>query len=290
MLGLSNAVVGSIAIRTDVSKNFVLSALPSTTLVNWIELATPSSVTSVNGSAGPSVVLTTNDVSEGASNKYYTDARVRSALSAASPLSFNSTTGNFSMSAASASNNGYLSASDFTTFNNKQNALTAGTDYLAPNGTAIALTNFPTLNQNTTGNAATATKLAATKNINGVAFDGSASINIDADASTLTGNTLASNITSSSLTSVGTITSGVWSGTTIAIAKGGTGATSATGALTNLGAEPTANKSNDILLFTFVPLAFAMTIFVETPQSKAKTELFFLAVVGCSLFSFFSQL
>jgi hypothetical protein len=246
MLGLSNAVVGSIAIRTDVSKNFVLSALPSSTLINWIELATPSSVTSVNGSAGPSVVLTTNDVSEGASNKYYTDARVRSALSAASPLSFNSATGTFSMSASSASNNGYLTASDFTTFNNKQNALTAGTDYLAPNGSAIALTNFPTLNQNTTGNAATATKLAATKNINGVPFDGSTSINIDADASTLTGNTLATNITSSSLTSVGTITTGVWSGTTIAIAKGGTGAITASGALTNLGAEPTANKSNDI--------------------------------------------
>jgi len=246
MTSISGAQVGSIAIRTDVSKNFVLSALPSSTLVNWIELATPSSVTSVNGFAGPNVVLTTNDVSEGANNKYYTDARVRSALSAASPLSFNSTTGTFSMSAASASNNGYLSASDFTTFNNKQNTLTAGTDYLAPNGSAIALTNFPTLNQSTTGNAATATKLAATKNINGVAFDGSASINIDADASTLTGNTLASNITSSSLTSVGTITTGVWSGTTIAIAKGGTGATTATGALTNLGAEPTANKSNDI--------------------------------------------
>ena len=246
MLGLSNAVVGSIAIRTDVSKNFVLSALPSSTLVNWIELATPSSVSSVNGSAGPSVVLTTNDVSEGASNKYYTDARVRSALSAASPLSFNSATGTFSISAASASNNGYLSASDFTAFNNKQNTLIAGTDYLAPNGTAIALTNFPTLNQSTTGNAATATKLAATKNINGVPFDGSASINIDADASTLTGSTLASNVTNSSLTSVGTITTGVWSGTTIAIAKGGTGATTATGALTNLGAEPTANKSNDI--------------------------------------------
>jgi hypothetical protein len=50
------------------------------------------------------------------------------------------------------------------------------------------------------------------------------------------------------------------------------------------------NKSNEMLIFTFVPLAFAMTIFVETPQSKAKTELFFLVVVGCSLFSFFSQL
>ena len=246
MTSISGAQVGSIAIRTDNNNNYVLSALPSTTESNWIALATPIYVSTVNGFAGPSVVLTTNNVSEGANNKYYTDARVRSALSATSPLSFNSATGTFSMSAASASNNGYLSASDFTTFNNKQNAITAGTDYLAPNGTAIALTNFPTLNQNTTGNAATATKLAATKNINGVPFDGSASINIDADASTLTGSTLASNVTNSSLTSVGTITTGVWSGTTIAIAKGGTGATTATGALTNLGAEPTANKSNDI--------------------------------------------
>jgi hypothetical protein len=246
MTSISGAQVGSIAIRTDNNNNYVLSALPSTTESNWIALATPIYVSTVNGFAGPSVVLTTNNVSEGANNKYYTDARVRSALSATSPLSFNSATGTFSMSAASASNNGYLSASDFTTFNNKQNAITAGTDYLAPNGSAIALTNFPTLNQNTTGNAATATKLAATKNINGVPFDGSASINIDADASTLTGSTLASNVTNSSLTSVGTITTGVWSGTTIAIAKGGTGATTATGALTNLGAEPTANKSNDI--------------------------------------------
>ncbi len=246
MLALSSAIAGSIAIRTDVSKNFVLSALPSSTLSNWIELATPSSVTSVNGSAGPNVVLTTNEISEGANNKYYTDARVRNALSATSPLTYNASTGTFSISAASASNNGYLTSSDFTTFNNKQNTLIAGTDYLAPNGSAIALTNFPTLNQNTTGNAATATKLAATKNINGVPFDGSASINIDADANTLTGNTLASNVTNSSLTGVGTITSGVWSGTTIAIAKGGTGATTATGALTNLGAEPTVNKSNDI--------------------------------------------
>jgi hypothetical protein len=35
----------------------------------------------------------------------------------------------------------------------------AGTHYLAPNGSAAALTAFPTLNQNTTGNAATATNL-----------------------------------------------------------------------------------------------------------------------------------
>jgi hypothetical protein len=70
---------------------------------------------------------------------------------------------------------------------NAMSAAISGTDYLAPTGSAAALTNFPTLNQNTTGNAATATKLAAPKNINGVAFDGSADITITAAASTLTG-------------------------------------------------------------------------------------------------------
>lgn len=39
---------------------------------------------------------------------------------------------------------------------NVQAPLTAGTDYLTPTGSAAGLTNFPTLNQNTTGNAATA--------------------------------------------------------------------------------------------------------------------------------------
>ena len=83
------------------------------------------------------------------------------------------------------------------------------------------------LKLNSTGNAATATKLAATKNINGVAFDGSADIIITAtaDAGTLTGTTLKSTVTGSSLTSVGTITSGVWSGTAVAVEKGGTGLT-----------------------------------------------------------------
>jgi hypothetical protein len=82
-----------------------------------------------------------------------------------------------------------------------QAPLTAGTDYLTPTGSAAGLTSFPTLNQNTTGNAASATKLATARNINGVAFDGSADVTITADAGTLTG--------------------------TVAIANGGTGLTSA---------------------------------------------------------------
>ena len=49
-----------------------------------------------------------------------------------------------------------------------------------------------------------------------------------APAGTLTGTTLASNVVSSSLTSVGTIATGVWNGTTIATGYGGTGLTTFT--------------------------------------------------------------
>jgi len=50
----------------------------------------------------------------------------------------------------------------------------------------------------------------------------------------LTGTTLASNVVSSSLTSVGTISTGVWQGTAVGLAYGGTGATTAAAARTNL--------------------------------------------------------
>ena len=280
MLALS-VTVGSIAIRTDIAKNYVLGALPPATLANWKELAATPSVTSVNTFTGPNVTLTTTNLSEG-TNLYYTDARARAGISASSPLSYSASTGIFSMAAATTSVNGYLSAANFTTFNNKQTALTfgtgltnttstitvnpsqnittlsnltsngivtttglagtlsvvstlpvasggtgaptltgiikgngtaaftaaiAGTDYLAPTGSAASLTSFPTLNQSTTGNAATATKLAATKNINGVAFDGSSDITITAIAAAeqLSGTALKSTIIGSSLTSVGTL-------------------------------------------------------------------------------------
>jgi hypothetical protein len=99
---------------------------------------------------------------------------------------------------------------------------------------------------NVTGNASTATRLANTKNINGIPFDGTGDITIAASAGTLTGTSLASNVTSSSLTELGTITTGTWSATSIDIANGGTGATTASGALSNLGAESVSNRSNDI--------------------------------------------
>jgi len=51
----------------------------------------------------------------------------------------------------------------------------------------------------------------------------------------LNSTTLGSGVVNSSLTSVGTIATGVWQGTEVAIAYGGTGATTASGARTNLG-------------------------------------------------------
>jgi len=53
--------------------------------------------------------------------------------------------------------------------------------------------------------------------------------------SVLSNTTLGSTVVNSSLTSVGTIVTGVWNGTTIAIANGGTGATDAPNARINLG-------------------------------------------------------
>jgi hypothetical protein len=70
----------------------------------------------------------------------------------------------------------------------------------------------------TTGNAATATALATARAINGVNFDGTAPITVTAAAGTLTGTTLKSSVTASSLTSVGTIATGVWNGTKVASA------------------------------------------------------------------------
>jgi hypothetical protein len=111
--------------------------------------------------------------------------------------------------------------------------------------TAVSGTN--TGDQTTiTGNAGTATTLETARNINGVSFNGSADITVAADAGTLTGATLASGVTASSLTSLGTIASLV---ATTADINGGTidattiGATTpSTGAFTTL----SANTTNDV--------------------------------------------
>lgn len=62
MLGLSSAVVGSVVIRTDVNKNYVLAVANPAVLSNWIELLTPAPpVQTVNGHTG-NVSITKTDL------------------------------------------------------------------------------------------------------------------------------------------------------------------------------------------------------------------------------------
>ena len=87
-----------------------------------------------------------------------------------------------------------------------------------------------------TGNADTATALATGRTINGETFDGTSNITVTAAAGTLTGTELKSTVVTSSLTAVGTIATGVWQGTDVGVAHGGTGASTAADARSNLGA------------------------------------------------------
>ena len=53
MLALSSAVIGDVCVRTDIAETFVLSALPATTLGNWVQLLFPTgAVSSVDGLVG----------------------------------------------------------------------------------------------------------------------------------------------------------------------------------------------------------------------------------------------
>jgi hypothetical protein len=62
MLALSSAVIGSVVIRSDINKNYVLSAADPSILANWIELLTPAPpVQTVNGYSG-NVSITKSDV------------------------------------------------------------------------------------------------------------------------------------------------------------------------------------------------------------------------------------
>ena len=122
------------------------------------------------------VAGTTSNIAEG-TNLYYTDARSRAALSftagsgaynsttgvitiptntnqltnganyitlsslsASSPLSYNNGTGAFSISQANTSTNGFLSSTDWNTFNGKQAALN-GTGFVKISGTTISYDN-----------------------------------------------------------------------------------------------------------------------------------------------------
>jgi hypothetical protein len=60
------------------------------------------------------------------SGTVYTDASIRALISGTAPIIYNNSTGAISISQATTSTNGFLSSTDWNTFNNKQSTLTIG--------------------------------------------------------------------------------------------------------------------------------------------------------------------
>lgn len=76
MLALSAAGVGDVAVRTDLSKSFILKATPASASANWQELLTPTSpVQSVNGMTG-AVMVTTITGNAGTATKLATPRKI----------------------------------------------------------------------------------------------------------------------------------------------------------------------------------------------------------------------
>ena len=144
----------------------------------------------------------TDNLSEGSSNLYFTNARSRSAISASGDISYNSSTGVISFT---------QSAAPVTSVNSATGAVTLDTDDIGEGSSNLYMTTervqdivggmvtgntetgitvtyddsdgtldfvVGTLNQDTTGNAATATALQTARNIGGVSFDGTGNIDL----------------------------------------------------------------------------------------------------------------
>lgn len=134
----------------------------------------------------------TSDLPEG-TRLYYTDARARAAISATTPLTYNSSTGVLAITQASTSTDGYLSSTDWNTFNSKENTITAG-DGLTRIG-------------NTIDAVGTVNRILVNAN------------NIDIAATYVGQN---------SITTLGMVTTGTWNASVVGAPYGGTGQSSYT--------------------------------------------------------------
>ncbi|HWC52855.1 MAG TPA: hypothetical protein VG676_04645 [Chitinophagaceae bacterium] len=193
-----------------------LSAGTGITYNNTTGVITNTGVTSLNGNTG-ALTMDTSYIS----NFYL---KVRSLNSVTAPLSYNSSTGVIGITQATTSTNGYLSSTDWNTFNNKQ----ASGNYLTDPGSSgiVARTALNTTASRTiTG---TSNRITLT---NGNGVSGNPTIDI---SSSYVGQT--------SITTLGTITTGTWNGNTIGIANGGTGQTTANAALNALLPSQTGNS------------------------------------------------
>ena len=99
-----------------------------------------SPVTSVFGRNAAVVAVSgdynTDLITEGSTNLFFTNTRAQAALTATTPLVF--TSGNLSINQSSAITSGYISATDFTTFNNKGAGNITSVDVSVPSFLAVS--------------------------------------------------------------------------------------------------------------------------------------------------------
>lgn len=116
----ATALKGTVAVRTDISRTYVLSVDNSSNINDWVEILNPGApVQSVNGKLA-NVSLTTSDVAEG-TNEYFTQSKARLSLSANGPLNYNAVSGLFSAD-TSTSNYSLVTRSALQQQNNTTNA------------------------------------------------------------------------------------------------------------------------------------------------------------------------
>ena len=217
----SNTLTG-----TTLASNVTASSLTSVgTITSGVWSGTAIAV--ANGGTGLSSIPTNGQLDIGNGTGF-----TRATLSPGSGITITNASGGITVATSGITSANLSPTAGITNAQLANSKTTLGSTDLILGGTVTSVAGLTSLTSTNfigtlSGTSSTANKLTATKNINGVAFDGSADITVTAAAGTLTGTTLASNVTGSSLTSVGTITSGIWSGTTIAIEKGGTGLTAA---------------------------------------------------------------
>jgi hypothetical protein len=146
----------------------------------WQQVDNTDAVVSVNGQTG-AVSLTTDNIPEGSTNLYYLDSRARAALSftagsgaynsttgvitiptntsqltnganfitlaslsGTAPIVYSNTTGAISITQSGTASNGYLSSTDWNTFNNKQATITLTTTGTSGAATLVGTTlNIP---------------------------------------------------------------------------------------------------------------------------------------------------
>lgn len=211
----------------------------------WQHSPAADGVSSVNGQAGAVTVNAINqltgDVTAGPAAQSQSKVATIAAIQGTT-VSGTTGTGNvvFSASptltgtitAAAANFSGAISASNFSGSSSGSNTgdqtITLTGD-VTGSGTGSFATTLATVNGNVGSFGSSTSIPSITVNAKGLVTAASGNVVI-APAGTLTGTTLAANVVNSSLTSVGTITSGTWNGTTIDIGHGGTGQVTAAAA------------------------------------------------------------